>query len=190
MRCPQCNHKNDDGVSNCEECGFPFVSKDSNNDLQELLAQIDEELELEGEDEEEFEGVEVTLSDPSALLPLRLGSLAQIREIIQGAIDGSVPEEDLKEMIEDFQEIIDYTLEEMDQMVFSPQMYEVVKKAVSATRKAFELYDNTLGELRQYFIDRDPVHLETGLELEGQANMYLSNAFNQVRETMTNMLGF
>jgi len=184
---------NKDGVRNCEKCEFPFPTKDDENrDLASLLAEIDEELDLEDyEEEEEDEDEEIRLpEDKSSLLPLRLASLAELRSVIQGVIDGKVPDEDLMDVIIDFQEQVDGIFERMDQMVFSPQMFKVMKKPYQATRKAFECYDNTFQELRRYNIDKDPEHLERGLELEEEANLYLSYAFNLVRETMTEMLGF
>jgi len=190
MTCPQCSYDNKDGVSSCEECGFPFPT-DSDANLKELLAQIDEELGLDDDyEEEEEEEVELVIPEDGTLLPLRLGSLAQLKEIVQGVIEGTVPEEDLLETIDDFQEEINENLDSLDQMVISPQVQEVMKKPVRAARMAFEHYDQTFTELRLYFADKDTQHLRTGLQMEETANSYLSLAFNLVRETMTNMLGF
>ena len=191
MKCPQCDHYNKDGVKNCEQCEFPFPTKEDGNDLTTLLAEIDEELDLDDDDDEEDDDDEINLpEDRSTLLPLRLASLSEIRNVIQGVIDKEIPEEDLLDMTDDFQEKVDEIFEEMDQMVFSPQMYKVLKKPYKATRKAFECYDNTFKEIRSYYIDKDMERLKRSLELEEEANLHLSHAFNLVRETMTNMLGF
>ncbi len=191
MVCPQCSYDNKDGVASCEECGFPFPTESDAN-LKDLLAQIDEELGLEEDDyeEEEEEEVELVLPQDGTLLPLRLGSLAQLKELVQGVINGTTSEEDLLETIDDFQEEINENLDSLDQMVISPQVQEVMKKPVKAARMAFEHYDQTFTELRLYFADKDPEHLRSGLQMEEIANSYLSLAFNLVRETMTNMLGF
>ena len=87
MKCPQCDYDNNEGASSCQECGFPLATESERN-LEDLLAQIDEELEIDTEEEEEdIDDVEIELPDAETLLPLRLGSLAGIREIIQGVIE-------------------------------------------------------------------------------------------------------
>ena len=227
MKCPQCDYDNNEGASSCQECGFPLATESERN-LEDLLAQIDEEMEIDTEEEEEdIDDVEIELPDAETLLPLRLGSLAGIREIIQGVIEQieevkDIPQEnlryafeeeeitdtsvdegykkklkelkkrntDLRETIEDFQEEINDTFDELDRMVVSPQTFAVMKKAIKATRVAFQHYDEAFAELKLYFEDKNPDHLTTGLLLEEEANQYLSHAFNIVRETMTNMLGF
>lgn len=192
MTCPQCSYDNKDGVSSCEECGFPFPTESDAN-LKDLLAQIDEELGLDDDDdyeEDEEEELDLDLPQDGTLLPLRLGSLAQLKELVHGVIEETIPDEDLREIIDDFQEEINGNLDSLDQMVISPQVQEVMKKPVKAARMAFEHYDRTFTELRQYFVDKDKEHLRAGLQMEEIANSYLSLSFNLVRETMTNMLGF
>jgi hypothetical protein len=190
MTCPQCSYDNKDGVSSCEECGFPFPTESDAN-LKDLLAQIDEELGLDDDYyEEEEEELDLVLPQDGTLLPLRLGSLAQLKELVQGVIDKTIPEEDLLETIDDFQEEINDNLDSLDQMVVSPQVQEVMKKPIQAARLAFEHYDQTFAEFRQYFVDKDIEHLKSALQMEEIANSYLSLSFNLVRETMTNMLGF
>lgn len=190
MKCPQCNHNNEEDASNCVNCEFPFITKkDKNPELQQLLEEIDEELGIEDDEDEEEEEIELP-GDKSQLLPLRMGTLAELRGIIQGVLDGEVQEEDLLDIINDFQEEVDHHIEEMDQMVFSPQMWEALKNPVKATKKALGLYDGVFSELKLYYSDKDRDHLEKALVLEEEANMFLSHAFNLVRQSMTNLLGF
>jgi len=191
MICPQCNHKNIDGVSNCEACDFPFPTEAESNDLGALLSQIDDEYELGDEEDDDGDDDDFVIEIPKEnLAPMRMGSLAEIRGAIQGVIDKNISDEDLMEIVEDFQEEINEKLEEMDQMVFSPQMYDTVKKPVKVTRKAFELYDGVFNEIKLYFADKDTQHLLLALDLEEDANLHLSYAFNVLRETMTKFLGF
>jgi len=210
MTCPQCSYDNKDGVSSCEECGFPLPTESDAN-LKDLLAQIDEELDLEEDyEEEEEDDLDLVLPHDGTLLPLRLGSLAQLKGFVQSVISKVdnlalasteeevekakaellVAEEDLRETVEDFQVEINENLDSLDLLVLSPQVQEVMKKSVKAARMAFEHYDQTFAELKRYFDDKDTEHLKTGMQMEEIANSYLSLSFNLVRETMTNMLGF